>query len=237
VSPLTHRQALQLLELQLEVLFRLDERGRMTELNQSGTTPAPRVFLGRTAQGNLCRTRADLPSALADELEAIAAEEPVVEEFGEPPAVSERLREALAAHAPVTSEYRGPAHLLPRIESTPSNVISLDQTNAELLKPGFPSFFEDFVNSLPVSAVVEGDRAVSICCAARSGSGGSEAGVETLPEFQRRGHGLAVTAHWAHQVQRSGRLALYSTWWGNAASLALVRRLGGRLYAEDFHLT
>ena len=85
--------------------------------------------------------------------------------------------------------------------------------------------------------MVEGDRAVSICCSARIAPAAAEAGVDTLPEYRGRGYGLAVTAHWAQQVQLSGRLALYSTWWENAASLALVRRLGGQLYAEDFHLT
>lgn len=233
----THRQALQLLELQLEVLFRLDARGRMTELNQSGATPAPRVFLGRTSQGNLCRTRVDLPAALAEELETIAAEEPVVEDFRTPPAVAGRLRQALEAHAGVSAEYRGPAHLLPEIQTTPQGVVSVDASSADLLKPGFPGFLEDLQSSLPLSAVIQDGRAVSICCCARSHSAAAEAGVETLPEYRGRGYGLAVTAHWACQVQRSGRLALYSTWWGNAASLALVRRLGGRFYAEDFHLT
>jgi hypothetical protein len=232
----TDSQALQLLELQLEVLFRLDARGRMTQLNQAGTTPAPRVFLGRTSQGNLYRTRADLPPALAEELEAIAAEEPVVGDLRTPPLGCGRLRQALEAHDAVTFEYRGPAYLLPGVDSTPPGVVELNEANAALLKPGFPAWLETFQSSRPVSAVIEDDRAVSICCSARSGPAAAEAGVDTLAEYRGRGYGAAVTAHWAQQVQLSGRLALYSTRWENAASLALVKRLGGQLYAEDFHL-
>jgi len=233
----TDSQALQLLELQLEVLFRFDSQGRMTELNQAGATPAPRVFLGRTSQGNLYRARADLPPALAEELEAIAAEEPVVGDFRTPPLVSGGLREALEAHDPVTSEYRGPAYLLPDVDSTPPGVVELNGENATLLKPDFAAWLETFESSRPFSALTQGDRAVSICCSARTGPAAAEAGVDTLAEHRGRGYGLAVTAHWAQQVQLSGRLALYSTWWENTASLALVRRLGGQLYAEDFHLT
>ena len=41
---------------------------------------------------------------------------------------------------------------------------------------------------------------------------------------------------WARAIQDSGRLALYSTWWENSASLSVARKLGGRFYGEDFHL-
>ena len=101
--------------------------------------------------------------------------------------------------------------------------------------------FEDFSLRAIFEELVEDGREIVESWDPQLGGAGaiilSEAGVETLPEFQRRGYGVAVTADWARQVQLSGRLALYSTWWGNAASLALVRRLGGRVYAEDFHLT
>jgi RimJ/RimL family protein N-acetyltransferase len=64
----------------------------------------------------------------------------------------------------------------------------------------------------------------------------AEAGVETLEAFRGRGLATAAVACWARAVQRSGRLALYSTSWDNAPSQAVARRLSARLYGENSQL-
>ena len=46
------KRALALAELQLETLLCFDARRRMTVLNQPDRTPAPWLFLVRTAEGN-----------------------------------------------------------------------------------------------------------------------------------------------------------------------------------------
>lgn len=57
--------------------------------------------------------------------------------------------------------------------------------------------------------------------------------------FTRDAVGRLATAAvgcWARAVQGSGRAALYSTSWENAASLGVAKRLSARLYGEDWHL-
>lgn len=53
-------------------LFTHDDGARLLTVNEpSGGAPAPRLFLGRTRQGNLWRFRSDLPDVLVRELEAL----------------------------------------------------------------------------------------------------------------------------------------------------------------------
>ena len=78
---------------------------------------------------------------------------------------------------------------------------------------------------------------VSACFSSRTSAGASEAGVETLPEFRRRGYASAVTAAWARHVRAAGRVPLYSTSWDNLASQHVARRLGLLLYGADLHIT
>ena len=87
-----------------------------------------------------------------------------------------------------------------------------------------------------VIASADGQPA-SVCHSPRGYSSfAAEAGVETLEPFRNRGLATAAVARWARAVQSTGRLALYSTSWENAASLGVARRLSGRLYGEDWHL-
>jgi RimJ/RimL family protein N-acetyltransferase len=65
----------------------------------------------------------------------------------------------------------------------------------------------------------------------------AEAGVETLEPFRNRGLATAAVACWARAIQRTGRLALYSTSWENVASLRVARRLSARPYGENWHLS
>lgn len=58
--------------------------------------------------------------------------------------------------------------------------------------------------------------------------------METLPAFRGRGLATAAVACWGRAVQRSGRTALYSTSWENAASRAIAKKLSAVLYGEDW---
>lgn len=98
------RPALELPEVQLETLFEFDPRGRMTGQH------APRMFLGRTLEGQLLGLRADLSDAMAAELSAVAAHEPAIADLREPPPPAGDFRAALGA---IQTEYRGPAFWLP----------------------------------------------------------------------------------------------------------------------------
>jgi RimJ/RimL family protein N-acetyltransferase len=102
----------------------------------------------------------------------------------------------------------------------------------------FPWLAAEFEAVAPVAMAFEGGRPAAICRSPRGQTErAAEAGVETLPEFRVRGLATAAVASWARAVHGAGKLALYSTTWENRASQGVARRLGGRLYGENWHLT
>ena len=103
----------QLLDIHARALFTHDDRGRLLHVNEpwGGATPAPRLFLGRTHEGNVWRFRADLPEALVEELEALCADEPAADDFPpDTPRHADEYLRLLGAHAPVRAVESGPAY-------------------------------------------------------------------------------------------------------------------------------
>lgn len=75
-------------------------------------------------------------------------------------------------------------------------------------------------------AIITQEHIVSLCQSVRENGKSAEAWVVTEPEFRRRGYARQVTAAWAHDVQRQGKVAFYSHLMDNLASEALARSLG-----------
>jgi len=238
---------LDLMRLQAATLYVLDDRGRMAAVNEAARPPAPRVFLGRTREGNVWHLRHDLPPDLAGQLSDRLADEPVADDLlaagsaGRPaePRCLPALRAALASAAPVEREWRGPAYLIPPGAGTPAAapVVELAEGDRRLLAPPFEWLAAELAERAPCLAVVEGGRAVAVCFCSRRAEGAAEAGVETSPERRGRGLASAAAAAWAAAVRRRGLRPLYSTAWENLASRGVARRLGARLYGEDLSLT
>lgn len=226
-----------LMERQVATLFRLDHTGRLLAINESGTLPAPRLFVGRTPNGNLWRFRHDLPSTLVRELDSILAAEPVVADLRLPPVTLSRLHDALASHAPIERTWMGPAWHFPREITPASDIATIAVSNAALLQPMFPGWAATLTNNQPCTAVVQEGDVAAVCCSARTSSSAAEAGVETLEEFRGRGYATAVVTAWARAVREVGRIPLYSTSWDNHASQSVARRLGLVLYGADLHIT
>jgi hypothetical protein len=86
----------------------------------------------------------------------------------------------------------------------------------------------------PMMAVLVDGHAVSVCFCARRSIGAAEAGLETAPAF--RGLAVRVTTPRAGAVRASGRRPLYRTSRANASSLAVVRKLGLRVYATNWSI-
>jgi predicted GNAT family acetyltransferase len=63
------------------------------------------------------------------------------------------------------------------------------------------------------------------------------AGLETLEEYRRRGHAVAVVAGWARAVRAMGRIPLYGTTWDNIASQGVARKLGLVRYGTELSLS
>lgn len=86
-------------------------------------------------------------------------------------------------------------------------------------------------------AIVEGDKAVSICQSVRKSEEAEEAGVDTLLSHRGKGYAVQVVAGWARIIREQGRIPLYSTSWDNKASQRVAEKLGLELYGVDIHIS
>ncbi len=226
-------------ELHLDVLYERDEDGRLARV-RSASVPSPLVHLLRTPTGNRWLIAADLPSDVAARLDTLFAEEPVLasdEWEQQPPRGLDAMRALVAPFRRRGLECRGPAFAFP------DTIASLG--DAEVYRPGSSDRIAERLGWIrtteafeqPVVVARDEDGViVSVCHSGRATDAGAEAGLETAASARRRGHALAVTSRWAQLVRHSERVPLYSTSWENEASRGVARRLGLRLYAEDWHL-
>jgi RimJ/RimL family protein N-acetyltransferase len=239
VIPSSTYSDLQLLELQINTLFLVDPEGRLQSINEPGTPPAPRFFMGRTSTDNLWRVRYDLPAQALDQLNGLCRSEPHRSLLTSQPEHYLAIRKVLAGHAPIVGEYRGPAYWLPTATQVSPQVVRLSEARAYLVRETFPWLVPWLASRAngPVTAVIEQGNAVSVCFCSRITQRAAEAGVETLEAFRGKGYATAAVAGWAAAIRQSHRIALYSTSWGNHASQGVAKRLGAVLYAEDWSIT
>jgi hypothetical protein len=226
---------LQLMQLQVETLYRYDADGRMRCVNEPGDPPADRFFMGRTPQGNLWRFRYDMPTTIVEQLEALCRAEPISVELARAPLNYDAIRAVLQAQAPIEQEYRGPAYRVPDSVQPPAGVVLITTANQQLLEP----WFMDLLPVDPeqtIAAVIEDRAAVAVCFCSRLTDRAAEAGAETVETFRRRGYAAAAVAGWAAELRWRGRIALYSTSWRNLASQGVARKLEMRMYGEDWSI-
>jgi hypothetical protein len=229
---------LELLTKRVETLYIIDQHGRLVGSNEWDSRPAPRFHLMLTAHGAIARFRADVPDVLVRRLEMICRREPATAVGPGLPAGRLELLEALGGHTPVERVWCGPAYRLPenaRLEV--GTTVAIDQDGAHLLERGFPDWLADVPHRRPFVAVVEDGRAVAICASVRISPTVHCAGVETHPDYRRRGHALRAVADWASAVRAVGATPFYSTSWDNVASQCVASRLGFEMVGIDFHVT
>jgi len=227
----------ELMALHIQTLFTHDTQSRLLLVNEpGGGGPAPRLFSGRTKEGNLWRFRADLPELLIQELEALCKDEPVGEEVHRKLRHLDNYVRLLETHAPIQAVGMGPAYQFVHFFEPSQPVLTVTETNAEMLQGGFEGLIAELHDWQPFLAIVEEGKAVSICRSVRITSRAHEAGVETLPGFRGKGYAAEVVAGWASLVKSMGVIPLYSTYWENIASQAVARKLELVPYGEDFYI-
>ncbi len=196
----------------------------------------PRLFLGRSAEGNVFAFGADVPAETALRLETALRAEPLLAkpDAESPPQCRDAVRQGLGS---IEAEWRGPAYVLPEGLAADPRARLIGPDDFEACRPDFAWVEAEFPDIQPVAMAFEEGRPVAVCHSPRGLTRlAAEAGVETLEPCRRRGLARAVVACWARAVQQSGRNALYSTSWDNLASQAVARSLGARLYGEDWHV-
>lgn len=231
---------LELMNIHARALFTHNAESRILFVNEpSGAViPAPRLFLGRTREGNVWRFRADIPEKLCRELGALCADEPTVDvDFNEPPRYLEIFVRLLEREAPVREISSGPAYRFTKFQMPSKLVLAVTENNAETLEGGFEKLVGEIRAWQPFIALVEQNQAVSVCRSVRITPEAHEAGVETLPAFRGKGYAAAVSAEWARLVEAAGAAPLYSTSWENTASQAVARKLELKCFGADFQIT
>ncbi len=226
----------ELMRMHVAALFVLDERERMTRVNEPDGKRAPRFFLGRTAQGYEWRVRDDVDGQLAGELESACLAESAAEETLLSERDSTRYENILSRFEPIQSIEAGPAFHFPAQLVSASRAVLVTEANAEVLTPHLEPWLPDVSASRPLFARLVDGRAVAVCCSVRITALADEAGVETAPEFRGHGYATEAVAAWAKAVRAMGRTPLYSTSWQNSASRALARRLGLLIFGADLHI-
>ena len=222
----------------------LNNAGRITSNREPGASRGPLFFLVRSTARCSWAIRADVPDALAAQLDGLAREEPPVGELGDAPVHADQYLSVLSdrplsAQHPRTAivQSAGPAFSFPTGIEESTDVVFVE--DERLLDHNFRGWVpgEIAAGSGPVAAVMVDGYPVSICFSARASDAAAEAGVETAERFRGRGLASRVTAAWALAVRASGRVPLYSTSWTNSPSLAVARKLGLIAYASSWSLS
>jgi hypothetical protein len=228
---------LDLLDIQVQALFRHDEHGRLLSTNEEDPPPAPRLFLGRTRQGNIWRVRHDLPEPLVAALEGLLTAEPVVADLSQPVGCLSALMALLESEGRPAAVSSGPAFAFPSQLSRPEHdVVRITAEHHELVRRAFPTLARYLPSCQPCLAIVREGRLASLCFSARNTPLAAEAGVNTVEAFRGRGYAGAVVSAWAATVRQEGRIPLYSTSWHNQASRAVARKLDLVQYGEDLEI-
>lgn len=227
-SPISKPTPDLLLEDLVASRFAHDERGRLT-----GRAPA--LYVVRTPDAVMVRCHARLPDAAAARLRAIA-ERPRgrprdwASEYG-------GYLEALASIAPIASMRAGPLYLCPPTLQGSDSCVRLVPDNAALLqRGGLEEWIPDARNGMLIMAVVEDERAVSLCASVHGSGAFHHAGVETAPAWRGRALAGRAVAAWAAQVRALGAMPLYGTTFDNLASQLVARRLGLTLIGSEFEV-
>lgn len=217
-------------QLQLETLFVLDGRGRIRSTREPHADRGPTFALVRDRHTYAWALNADVPSALARKLAALAREETPASELTDPP------RNADAYVALVGGRVEsGPVFSFPATCDDVGDVAPV-RTLSELEYHFRRWTADEIPDRSPIVGIRADGHVVSICFCARRSQIAAEAGVETVAAYRGRGFGSRVTAAWARLIGDAGRLPLYSTSWSNRASLAMAHKLGLSACAADWNL-
>ncbi|HET7578856.1 MAG TPA: GNAT family N-acetyltransferase [Bacillales bacterium] len=219
----------ELMERHVKVLFRHDDENRITVINEPPYERAPRIFVGATRFGNIIRYSNKLDESLVDELGQVIGADPGVDPG--------KIVRILCAERPINHFWIGPAFLFPDTNDRPTKAIQITESNKALLKPNFPYTFDEFQYKQPCFAIVENEKAVSVCCSARQTDRAAEASLAIIEAYRGRAFAVDVSNAWAREVQKQGRMALYSTSWDNFASQSVARKLHLMQYGTDIHMS
>jgi hypothetical protein len=187
--------------LLLETLVVLDRAHRSTTTREPGGLRAPSFLLARGVHACAWAVNVDVPASIANELDALARDEPVGVDWHTAPIHAERYRALLDGE----QVSFGPSFYVPADLQTDGGdtcIIEDERSLATHFRGWIPGEIAE--GRAPVVAIVIDGAPVSVCFCARRSDSAAEAGVETAPAYRGRGLAPRVTAAWAHAVRETG---------------------------------
>jgi hypothetical protein len=227
---------LELMEMQAKALFTHNNDNFIRNINDLGGAPAPRLFYGRTAEGNVLRFRYDLPQEVIRKLTNLVSIEPSCCDLPRSTVSFEEIKKILQEHKEIQNIYEGPAYKLTGGKNFSTDVIKITKDNVILLEDSFDYMLSELQFWEPCFAKLVDGNAVSICFSSRIAVESHEAGVETLSDFRGKGYAAEVVAAWAADIYKMNRIPTYSTSWDNTASQAVARKLKCEFYGVDLSI-
>lgn len=219
----------ELMRHHVKVLFKHNTENRITVVNEPPYDVAPLIFIGATKEGSVVRYSNSLNADIVEKLEHVTRTNPT--DLG-------KVIKVLSIDYELNDLSFGPAYVFPDVRGRSiRKAIKVTYENKDLLKPHFPYTYEDFDDKQPCFVIVEDNIVVSICCSARKTLIADEASVFTHEDYRGKSYGIDVTNAWAAEVQKQGRIALYSTSWDNFASQSLARKLQLVQYGTDIQMS
>ena len=227
----------ELMRMHIDALFTHDSTGDLVCVNDpsGGGAPAPRFYLGATANGCVRRFRHDVTARLRGEL-ATATNEAEHTDIATPPSAA-RYESIVGRYAPVNKTWSGPAFTFPDRLPTTFHTTLIDASTTSLLEESLAAWIPDVSTCQPMIVLVVDGRAVSICASVRITGEAHEAGVDTALPYRGRGYATHVAAAWSNMVHELGRIPFYSTAWTNKASRAVARKLTLVHFGNDLHIS
>jgi hypothetical protein len=224
----------QLIEIEIETLWKRDARGRLTTTAERNGRPAPHVVIAIATDGQRAAIGSDVPGAVAEDLRAVVADSPLAAAPSAPPVAILRCRQLLEPVVGSLELSSGPSYWIPLGTQYASKaaVVVPGSNGVEPLRrlppDGWsPDEWRDLMDGAlgPWAAAGEGDQVVALCHSARLTDRGAEAGVWTAPGHRGQGLAASVTAAWSALFDRGEWHLFYSTSADNFSSQNVARRL------------
>ena len=214
-----------------------DDDGRIVAINRWYGGDAPLFFLGRTNMGNIWRFRHDVPLELVVELTRYCKEETFTSDSQIGPLHREKYQQLFTELSGTVSVREGISYICGNDLYLPnSTTVNINEATAHLLEGSMNDWLPDVPHTHPFIAIVKDGQAVCVCGSARISDNAHHAGVETVPEYRRRGYAAQAVLAWASAVRDLGANPLYAHSLDNIASQNVARRLGMKIIGTDYFI-
>jgi hypothetical protein len=219
----------ELMGVQAETLYVLDEEKRIIRVNERDPNNCPVLFIGKTHEAAFTYLHRDLPQILVEEIRQTSVESVNIM----------NLCNIIDRYKRVKDVWIGPAYGFDdqKISQPVNDIVDIDEANKHLLEKHYGQMIRELEERSPIVAYILDGNAVSLCCSARKSNKAVEASLATAHPYRGKGLAEKVVSVWSMEVSKQGLIPLYSTSWDNLNSQKVAQKLGLVQYGVDFSVS